>query len=90
MLRNRVMIGTDREIPRAQRRGAIIILGMLARARREIMTEKVETLLKIGLGPFGKVKQIVTIRRSTCTNDLKLPSRPISYLQGTPALLFSV
>ncbi|KAJ9103245.1 hypothetical protein QFC21_002668 [Naganishia friedmannii] len=48
--------GTEREIPRAQRRGAIIILGMLARAKREIMTERVETLLKTGLGPAKKVK----------------------------------
>ncbi|GHJ88861.1 hypothetical protein NliqN6_5263 [Naganishia liquefaciens] len=56
--------GTDREIPRVQRRGAIIILGMLARARREIMTERVETLLKIGLGPLGKTDLVLA--RYTC------------------------
>jgi condensin complex subunit 1 len=38
-----------------QRRGAIIILGMLAVAKREVVTERVDTLLKIGLGPLGKV-----------------------------------
>ncbi|KAJ9119099.1 hypothetical protein QFC22_003590 [Naganishia vaughanmartiniae] len=56
--------GTEREIPRAQRRGAIIILGMLARAKREIMTERVETLLKTGLGPLGKADLVLA--RYTC------------------------
>ncbi|KAL0080987.1 non-SMC mitotic condensation complex subunit 1-domain-containing protein [Phycomyces blakesleeanus] len=41
-------------IPKAQRRGAIIILGMLAKAKTEIVTEKVDLLLRIGLGPLGK------------------------------------
>ncbi|OWZ79155.1 condensin complex subunit 1 [Cryptococcus neoformans Bt85] len=44
---------TEQEIPKAQRQGAIIILGMLALAKREVVTEKVDKLLKIGLGPFG-------------------------------------
>ncbi|KAJ9105989.1 hypothetical protein QFC19_003324 [Naganishia cerealis] len=56
--------GTERDIPRAQRRGAIIILGMLARAKREIMTERVETLLKTGLGPLGKADLVLA--RYTC------------------------
>lgn len=47
--------GTEQEIPKPQRQGAIIILGMLALAKREVVTERVETLLKIGLGPLGKV-----------------------------------
>ncbi|WVQ81007.1 hypothetical protein IAT38_003114 [Cryptococcus sp. DSM 104549] len=44
---------TDQEIPKLQRQGAIIILGMLALAKREVVTERVESLLKIGLGPLG-------------------------------------
>lgn len=47
--------GADQEIPRVQRRGAIIILGMLALAKREVVTERVDTLLRVGLGPLGKV-----------------------------------
>ncbi|RUS34016.1 hypothetical protein BC938DRAFT_482818, partial [Jimgerdemannia flammicorona] len=50
---------TKREIPKAQRRGAIIILGMLAKARMEIVSEKTDTLLKIGLGSLGKVTMMI-------------------------------
>lgn len=50
--------GTDQEIPKVQRQGAIIILGMLALAKREVMTERVDALLKIGLGPLGMVRSL--------------------------------
>lgn len=56
---NRILIilsGSDRPLPKFQRRGAIIILGMLALARRSVVTERVDTLLKVGLGPLGKVE----------------------------------
>ena len=46
---------TRANIPKAQRRGAIIILGMLAKAKTEIVSEKVDLVLRIGLGPYGKV-----------------------------------
>ena len=46
---------TEQEIPKQQRQGAIIILGMLALARRDVVTEKVDSLLKIGLGQHGMV-----------------------------------
>lgn len=49
-------VGTEQEIPKLQRQGAIIILGMLALAKREVVTERVEMLLKIGLGPLGMVR----------------------------------
>ncbi|KAG1823708.1 non-SMC mitotic condensation complex subunit 1-domain-containing protein [Suillus subaureus] len=51
-------------LPRSQRRGAIIILGMLALSKRTIISEKVDTLLKIGLGSFGKAD--LTLARYTC------------------------
>ena len=38
-----------------QRRGAIIIIGMLARARGSVVQDRVDVLLNIGLGPRGKV-----------------------------------
>lgn len=55
---------TSKPIDKAQRRGAIIILGMLAIAKREIVTERVDTLLRIGLGPLGQVGERYSHRRS--------------------------
>ncbi|WRT63457.1 uncharacterized protein IL334_000362 [Kwoniella shivajii] len=55
---------TEQEIPKAQRQGAIIILGMLALAKREVVTERVEALLKIGLGPLGM--HDLVLARYTC------------------------
>jgi hypothetical protein len=54
--------GAEREIPRYQRRGAIIVLGMFALAKREIVIERTETLLRIGLGPHGKVNYVTLSR----------------------------
>ncbi|KAG8948308.1 Condensin complex subunit, partial [Tulasnella sp. 419] len=54
----------DKEIPRCQRRGAIIILGMIALAKKEVVTERLETLLRIGLGPLGKADLVLA--RYTC------------------------
>jgi len=51
------LLGTDKDISRQQRRGAIIILGMIAGAKRQIVTDRVDTLLKVGLGPRGKVSE---------------------------------
>ncbi len=56
--------GTEQEIPKLQRRGAIIILGMLALAKRDIVTERTDTLLKIGLGQHGKSDLVLA--RYTC------------------------
>ena len=44
---------TTRPIARAQRRGAIMVLSMLAKADRGIVADHIDTLLRIGLGPFG-------------------------------------
>ena len=50
-----VPTGTEKQLPKPQRRGAIIILGMLAVARGSFLTDKVDVMLKIGLGAVGKV-----------------------------------
>ena len=42
------------EISRNQRRGAIIVLGMLATADPEIVVKEMGTMLRIGLGPLGQ------------------------------------
>ncbi|KAG9093663.1 Condensin complex subunit [Ceratobasidium sp. 370] len=54
----------DKGILKAQRRGAIVILGMIAVARRQVVTERIDTLLNIGLGPFGKADLVLA--RYTC------------------------
>lgn len=43
-----------REISRTQRRGAIIVLGMLATANPEIVVSDMETMLRTGLGTQGR------------------------------------
>jgi len=42
-------------LPKSQRRGAILILGMLALSKKDVLMDKVDVMLKIGLGPTGKV-----------------------------------
>ena len=56
------VIGSERPLPRPQRRGAVIILGMLALAKRSVVSERVEVLVKIGLGNLGKVRVVVILR----------------------------
>ena len=48
-------VGSQKSLDRFQRRGAIIILAMLAVAKREVVADRVETLVRIGLGHKGKV-----------------------------------
>ncbi|KAN0127117.1 non-SMC mitotic condensation complex subunit 1 domain containing protein [Lactarius tabidus] len=55
---------SERPLPKQQRRGAIIIIGMLALARRTVVQDRVDVLLKIGLGPMGKADLILA--KYTC------------------------
>lgn len=43
-----------REISKTQRRGAVIVLGMLATANPEIVVGEIETMLRTGLGAHGR------------------------------------
>ncbi|KAG8878535.1 Condensin complex subunit [Tulasnella sp. 332] len=54
----------ERDIPRCQRRGAIIILGMIAVAKKEVVSDRLDTLLRVGLGRFGKADLVLA--RFTC------------------------
>lgn len=48
--------GANQKIPSDQRRGSIIILGMLGVAKpEEVLKPQVELMLKVGLGKMGKV-----------------------------------
>lgn len=53
-----------REISRTQRRGAIIVLGMLATANPEIVVGDMETMLRTGLGAHGRAD--LQLAKYTC------------------------
>jgi len=49
------VLDSTRHLTQGQRRGAIIVLGMMASADRGVLTEHVDTMLKVGLGSLSKV-----------------------------------
>lgn len=53
-----------KEISKTQRRGAIIVLGMIALADPEVVIRDIETMLKIGLGSLGRSDLILA--KYTC------------------------
>lgn len=53
-----------KEISRTQRRGAIIVLGMLALADPEIAVKEIEIMLRIGLGSLGRADLVLA--KYTC------------------------
>ncbi len=53
-----------REISRTQRRGAIMVLGMLATANPEIVVGEMEAMLRTGLGPYGRAD--LQLAKYTC------------------------
>lgn len=53
-----------KEISKSQRRGAIIVLGMLATADSEIVVGEMETMLRIGLGRLGRTD--LALAKYTC------------------------
>ncbi|KAI8991499.1 non-SMC mitotic condensation complex subunit 1-domain-containing protein [Mycotypha africana] len=55
---------TQGRIQKSQRRGAIIILGMLAKAKTSIVADKIDVMLKIGLGFLGKAD--LELAKYTC------------------------
>ncbi|KAH7878618.1 non-SMC mitotic condensation complex subunit 1-domain-containing protein [Lentinula edodes] len=58
------IFSVEKHIPKYQRRGAIIILGMLALSKRSVLVDKVDVMLKVGLGALGKAD--LTLARFTC------------------------
>ncbi|KAL9637315.1 MAG: hypothetical protein Q9164_002277 [Protoblastenia rupestris] len=52
------------EISKNQRRGAIIVLGMLATADPEIVVKEMGSMLRIGLGPLGR--KDLALAKYTC------------------------
>ena len=56
--------GVNKEISRAQRRGAIIVLGMIALADPNVVIKETEAMMRIGLGPLGC--DDLTLAKYTC------------------------
>jgi len=82
-----------REISRTQRRGAIIVLGMLATANPEIVVGEMETMLRTGLGAHGRADlqlakfTCVALRRINPTGRQAKDSAKFSRLPNDHAML---
>src|SRR5699024_8847195 len=53
-----------KEISKSQRRGSIIVLGMLALADPEVVIKEIEAMLRIGLGNLGRAD--LMLAKYTC------------------------
>ncbi|QIW96544.1 hypothetical protein AMS68_002062 [Peltaster fructicola] len=62
-----------REISKQQRRGAIIVLGMLALAEPDIVVKEMETCLRIGLGSHGR--KDLMLARYTCVALMRMTNQ---------------
>ncbi|KAK2747305.1 Condensin complex subunit [Myotisia sp. PD_48] len=60
-----------REISRTQRRGAIIVLGMLALADPDIVIKEIEPMLRIGLGGLGRADLVLAKYTSIALKRIK-------------------
>ena len=69
---------TKQAIPTEQRRGAIIVLGMLAKETRQVVADRVPLLMKIGLGDYGVHDPLLA--RYTCIALQKLG--PVKKMKG--------
>ncbi|EXJ95709.1 condensin complex subunit 1 [Capronia coronata CBS 617.96] len=56
--------GVNKAISKAQRRGAIIVLGMIALASPEVVVKELDTMLRVGLGQLGR--QDFVLAKFTC------------------------
>ncbi|ETI25252.1 hypothetical protein G647_04626 [Cladophialophora carrionii CBS 160.54] len=56
--------GVNKEISKAQRRGAIIVLGMIALASPEVVMKEIDTMLRVGLGLLGRTDLVLA--KFTC------------------------
>ncbi|WPH00516.1 putative subunit of condensin protein complex [Acrodontium crateriforme] len=73
-----------KEISKQQRRGAIIVLGMLALADQEIIVKEMETCLRIGLGAIGR-KDLVLARYTCVALTRMTDSKPAKGAQSKPS-----
>ncbi|KAJ3043566.1 Condensin complex subunit [Rhizophlyctis rosea] len=59
-----IFASKKKEISTARRRGALTVLSYFAKAKRDVIADNLETLLRVGLGEFGK--KDLLLARSTC------------------------
>ena len=72
-----------KEISKQQRRGAIIVLGMLALADPDIVVKEMEICLRIGLGAIGR--RDLVLARYTCIALMRMTdNKPSKGTQGKP------
>ncbi|MCJ1310030.1 Condensin complex subunit [Agyrium rufum] len=83
-----------KEISKNQRRGAIVILGMLALADPAVVVPEMETLLRIGLGLLGRADlslakySCIALRRiNPSSKQAKEMAKPIAKLTNDHAIL---
>lgn len=70
-----------KEISKSQRRGAIIVLGMLALAEPDTIVREMETCLRIGLGAIGRRDLILA--RYTCIALMRMTNtKPSKGVEG--------
>ncbi|CAK3900817.1 probable subunit of condensin complex [Lecanosticta acicola] len=73
-----------KEISKSQRRGAIIVLGMLALADPDIVVKEMETCLRIGLGGIGR--RDLVLARYTCIALMRMTnSKPAKGTESKPS-----
>ncbi|KAK5116933.1 hypothetical protein LTR62_006654 [Meristemomyces frigidus] len=73
-----------KEISKQQRRGAIIVLGMLALAVPDIVVKEMEICLRVGLGAIGR-KDLV-LARYTCVALMRMTdNKPTKGTQAKPS-----
>lgn len=68
----------QRNISKSQRRGAIIILGMLATANPQIAVSEIEAMLTIGLGGYGRADLVLAKYTCIALARIKPASRKAS------------
>ncbi|KAL2816845.1 armadillo-type protein [Aspergillus cavernicola] len=85
-----------KEISRTQRRGAIIVLGMIALADPEVVIKEIEVMLRIGLGSLGISDLIlakytcIALRRMVPGRQAKSKESSISKLTNQHAVLIKL
>ncbi|EME80988.1 uncharacterized protein MYCFIDRAFT_155217 [Pseudocercospora fijiensis CIRAD86] len=73
-----------KEISKQQRRGCIIVLGMLALADPDIVVKEMETCLRVGLGAIGR-KDLV-LARYTCIALMRMTNnKPVKGTEAKPS-----
>ncbi len=77
----------QKEISKSQRRGAIVVLSMLALADSDIVVKEMEALLRIGLGNYGRAD--LGLAKHTCIAlaRIKRSGRRANKSEPTPARL---